>query len=254
MLIRNPRKYGCVPSLPDHRDFKLVHRPSVMAARPTSFNMTAKMPAVYDQGQVGSCTGNSSAGAFQYAQIKQGITSWVPSRLFAYLNGRVAEGTVGNDAGAQIKDVVRGIATYGIVPETEWPYDENKWMDVPDAKVYADATANKVLSYLAVDQSVDNLCTTLAGDDPIIFGFSVYTAFEGEDVARTGILNIPGRDEQLLGGHAVLIVGYDDSTRRFTVRNSWGPSWGKAGYFQMPYEYVINPDLASDFWILRTVA
>jgi C1A family cysteine protease len=253
MLERNPHRYGWVPSLPDHRDCKLVHGAAKIAARPPSFDMTPKMPPPYDQGQVGSCTGNSSAAAFQYAQIKQGLPSWIPSRLFAYLNGRRAEGTVDTDAGAQLKDVVRGIATYGIVPETEWPYDENKWMDIPDAQVYTDALKNVATSYLAVRQTVDDICTTLAGNEPVIFGFSVYSAFESQQVAETGILNLPTASEQLLGGHAVLAVGYDDASQRFRVRNSWGPGWGQQGYFTIPYDYLSNPDLADDFWILRTV-
>ena len=53
-------------------------------------------------------------------------------------------------------------------------------------------------------------------------------------MARTGILNLPTQQEQMLGGHAVLIVGYKDDTRQFIVRNSWSANWGLSGYFLMP--------------------
>jgi C1A family cysteine protease len=81
----------------------------------------------------------------------------------------------------------------------------------------------------------------------------VYDSFESPEVASTGEVPMPGADEQLRGGHAVLAVGYDDSTQRFLVRNSWGDQWGDGGYFTMPYEYLTNPDLAQDFWAIYVV-
>ena len=57
----------------------------------------------------------------------------------------------------------------------------------------------------------------------------------------------------LLKIFAVLVVGYDDATSRWTVRNSWGRSWGDKGYFYMPYAYATNAGLADDFWTIRIV-
>ena len=73
-------------------------------------------------------------------------------------------------------------------------------------------------------------------------------------VAASGFAPMPGPNEQFLGGHAVMLVGYDDSQTAFIVRNSWGSSWGQAGYFTLPYEYVCDPNLASDFWTVKTTA
>jgi C1A family cysteine protease len=64
---------------------------------------------------------------------------------------------------------------------------------------------------------------------------------------------MPGPDEEVLGGHAVLAVGYDDSAECFIVRNSWGSGWGKKGYFTMPYSYLLEQNLSDDFWTIRTV-
>jgi C1A family cysteine protease len=88
---------------------------------------------------------------------------------------------------------------------------------------------------------------------PVVFGFSVYESFESDEVAKTGTVLMPDKSEQLLGGHAVVLCGYDDETKRFLVRNSWGEEWGQAGYFTLPYEYVTDPNLASDFWVVQTV-
>jgi C1A family cysteine protease len=86
-----------------------------------------------------------------------------------------------------------------------------------------------------------------------VFGFSVYESFMSPDVASTGKVPLPPRGEQLLGGHAVLAVGYDDALQSFIVRNSWGPKWGIKGYCEMPYGYLTDPQLARDFWAVYTV-
>jgi C1A family cysteine protease len=93
----------------------------------------------------------------------------------------------------------------------------------------------------------------LAEGYPFAFGMTVYDSFEGDEVAKTGVVQMPSPDEQVVGGHAVLVVGYDDSQQIFIVRNSWGSEWGMGGYFTLPYAYIVNPDLASDFWTLRRV-
>lgn len=93
----------------------------------------------------------------------------------------------------------------------------------------------------------------LAAGVPFVFGFSVYDSFEGQEVARTGVVPLPPRAEHLLGGHAVLAVGYDDESQRFIVRNSWGTGWGMDGYCTMPYGYLTDPGLARDFWAVHAV-
>ena len=93
----------------------------------------------------------------------------------------------------------------------------------------------------------------LAQGYPFVLGFSVYESFESPQVVRTGIAQMPAAGEQLLGGHAVLAVGYDDSAQRFVVRNSWGAGWGMKGYFTLPYAYLLDGNLSDDFWTVRQV-
>ena len=50
-----------------------------------------------------------------------------------------------------------------------------------------------------------------------------------------------------------MAVGYDDSNQWMIVRNSWGPGWGMAGYFTLPYTYLSQASLATDFWTKRLV-
>ena len=94
----------------------------------------------------------------------------------------------------------------------------------------------------------------LASGFPFAFGFTVYESFEGPSVASTGHAPMPSPGEQVVGGHAVLGVGYDDAHQWFVVRNSWGPDWGMKGYFTLPYAYVTQRTLARDFWTVRLVS
>jgi C1A family cysteine protease len=91
----------------------------------------------------------------------------------------------------------------------------------------------------------------LAEGYPFVFGFTVYESFESEEVAKTGKMIMPKKGEAQVGGHAVIAVGYSGS--RFIVRNSWGTSWGMAGYFTMPFDYLLDENLSDDFWTIRLV-
>ena len=93
----------------------------------------------------------------------------------------------------------------------------------------------------------------LADGYPFVFGFTVYESFESAEVGRTGVLKMPKPGEGVVGGHAVLGVGYDDTAQRFIVRNSWGRGWGQKGYFTMPYSYLLTNNLSDDFWTIRLV-
>jgi C1A family cysteine protease len=64
---------------------------------------------------------------------------------------------------------------------------------------------------------------------------------------------MPAPSERAIGGHAVMAVGYEDANQWFVVRNSWGSGWGLAGYFTLPYSYLIQSGLSSDFWTIRIV-
>jgi C1A family cysteine protease len=247
--------YGWVPDIPDHRDFLYAAPVENLAALPASVDLRPKCPKeVYDQGQLGSCTANAIAGALEFDQMKQALKTFTPSRLFIYYNERVMEGTVSSDSGAQIRDGIKSVGNIGAPPETDWAYNIAKFAEKPPQPAFSDAPLGKALQYQRVPQVLTQMKGCLASGYPFVFGFTVYQSFEGDEVARTGIVPMPAAQEKVLGGHAVLAVGYDDSSQRFTVRNSWGPGWGLAGYFTIPYAYLTDSNLADDFWTVRMVA
>ena len=246
-------RYGWLPDLPDHRDHYYAAPVEWVGALPPSTDLRAQCPPVYDQGQLGSCTANAIAGAIEFDRLKQKVTDFTPSRLFIYYNERVIERTVDIDSGAQIRDGIKSVAKQGDCPETEWPYVIAKFKTKPPAKCYADALQYRVLSYQRLVPLLSQLKGCLASGYPFVFGFTVYESFESPQVARTGHASLPGAGERAIGGHAVAAVGYQDAKQWFLIRNSWGNRWGLKGYFTLPYAYLTDENLASDFWTIRVV-
>jgi C1A family cysteine protease len=258
------RGYGWRHQNPDARD--KVYAARLNAAPPAECDLRPEMPAVYDQGQLGSCTGNAIAGAMEYERDRQGLSDFVPARLFIYYNERAMEGTVSSDSGAMIRDGIKVVNSEGVCPETLWPYDTGMFAVKPPKRCYVAALTDRLVQYEAV-QTLADLKDAISSKLAVVFGFTVYESFESPQVAQTGVLPMPDvQTESAVGGHAVVAVGYSDPKGHVIVRNSWGPSWGAAGYFYMPYQYMTgtatNSDstpingayLASDFWALELVS
>lgn len=253
-MPRKNKRYGWIPDLPDHRDFMYAAPLGVLRALPAKKDLIGQCPPVYDQGELGSCTSNAIGAAHQFEQMKQASRKpFAPSRLFIYYNERSMEGTVNEDAGAMIRDGIKSVVKQGVCKETDWPYVVRRFTKKPPAACYAEALNHQVVSYRRVVQSLNQMKGCLASGYPFVFGFSVYESLETASVARTGQVPMPRTDEGMLGGHAIMAVGYNDAEQRFLVRNSWGAKWGKKGYGSIPYAYLTDPDLAADFWTLRMV-
>jgi C1A family cysteine protease len=248
---RSPEWYGWLPDLPDQRDFAYsVIKPRI-AKLPSKVDLRSKCSQIENQEELGSCTANALVGALEFLEIKDRVKFVDLSRLFVYYNERAIEGTVNQDSGAFLRDGIKSLAKQGVCPETEWPYRIRDFTKKPNRNCYSDAEKHQITSYLRIS-TPDEMRTCLADGFPFVFGFTVYSAFESFEVAKTGVVNLPGSKERVVGGHAVMAVGYNDSQKRFTVRNSWGSDWGMKGYFTMPYDYLDpKSNLAADFWTIR---
>jgi C1A family cysteine protease len=243
--------YGWQPDLPDIRDF--LFEPSgdalgqIATVQELDLSTDPAMPKVWDQGQLGSCTAHTVGASFEFAHKKSGHRGMTPCRLWIYYQERVLEGTVGEDAGAMIRDGFKVCANIGVPIEADWPYDISTFRGPPPHAATA-GVKHKDIAYKSIQQNSNALKAALISGFPVSFGFTVYESFESQEVADTGIVPMPQPHEAVLGGHAVLLVGFDNAKQAFKCRNSWSVDWGEAGYFWLPFEYVLNPQLASDFW------
>jgi len=245
------RIYGWSPQLSDQRDFLYEPKTETLQTLPTLVDLRPKCPPVYDQGQLGSCTGNGIAFIHEFDQLKQNEVSFLPSRLAIYYDERKLEGTIKSDAGANIRDGIKVIASTGTASEILWPYDITKFTKAPPTKYYTAAKLHTSITYKSVLNDLPTIKASLAELFPIVFGFTVYASFESDAVATTGIMPMPKKGEQVLGGHCVAMVGYDDSKQVIICRNSWGADWGMAGYFTMPYAFLAKN--CSDLWQVSQV-
>lgn len=252
MPNKNSRKRGLgwVPDLPDQRDFMYGAVRKIPARLPRKVDLRTQCSPVEDQGELGSCTGNALAGAVEFLEKKDKVLFIDVSRLFIYYNERAIEGTIRSDSGAMIRDGIKTLAKQGVCSEEKWPYVISKFSVKPTAACYKEAAKRQITSYERI-LTVDEMRTCLADGYPFVFGFTVYESFESQQVANSGVVPMPKPKERVLGGHAVLAVGYDDRKKRFVVRNSWGTDWGLKGYFMMPYAYLADRNLSDDLWTIR---
>ncbi len=241
-------KYGWRPDRPDFRDLMLAPPPQDL---PSEVDLRGQMPAVYNQGDIGSCTANAIAAAFDFERGRQGMDFINPSRLFIYYNERLIEGDVSYDGGAQIRDGVKVVSRIGVVPEAMWPYIEADLYTEPPQQIYDAASDDLVLEYRRVNPA--HIRYVLAQGFPVIFGFTVFDSFMS--IGPDGVMPLPQPDDSVDGGHAVLAAGYTQvgGDPYFIVRNSWGDGWGDQGYFYMPFPVISVPGMASDFWVIRKV-
>jgi C1A family cysteine protease len=253
-MVLKIQRYGWIADLPDQRDQLYAAPPEVLAKLPPSVDLQGGCPPIYDQGQLGSCTANAIGAAMEFDQMKEKLANpFMPARLYIYYNERAIEGTTGTDSGAQIRDGIKSVGAQGVCPESMWPYDMTKFTERPPDQCYQDGAQNRAISYQRLNRDVNQLKGCLASGYPFVFGFTVYESFESQEVAQSGQAPMPAHGERVMGGHAVMAVGYDDGNQWWLVRNSWGANWGMAGYFTLPYAYLAQRGLSSDFWTIRVV-
>src|SRR5947209_7899159 len=250
---RRIQRYGWKPSLPDLRDH--IADASELAVR-DEVDPRGELPPVFDQGQLGSCTANAVAGAVEYDAKLNGTDPGALSRLWIYYYERKIEGSPADqDTGAYGRDGFKVCKTVGVPLESDWPYDVSKFSQEPPASLADEARQHRISNYRSVPRNLDSIKAVLSNRQTMAFGLTVYESFESAEVAKTGIVPMPARGERTLGGHEVLLVGYLKSEPNYgLVRNSWGTGWGLQGYFLMPWAYLMDANLASDFRTVRRPA
>lgn len=250
--------FGWLPQIPDIRDIQLrTARMAGPVTLPPKIELFTPQntPPVLDQGYLGSCVANAIATGIEFEVQKQHIKDgriefleskrrFTPSRLFIYYGAREILGTIHEDSGAMIRDGMKVVYETGAPRETGWRYEVDKFTNKPPLRQYISAPFHKITGYRFVPTDVNSLKGAIAENRTVVIGISVYDSFYRNE---NGDVPMPGSRERLLGGHAILVTGYDDVTRMFTFRNSWGKEWGTNGNGRLLYSYI-TPYLAGDFW------
>jgi C1A family cysteine protease len=250
-MLQGNRFFGAHRDAPDARDKAYVAPAHILKALPKSVDLRPQCPPVYDQRPLQSCTANATAAAVEFERMKHGLTpSFTPSRLFIYYNERKLLGTQGKDDGAPLREAIKSLAKQGDCPEHHWPYDPAKVNTEPSQPCYKQAVRYEDMSYSRLPQDLAHMKACLASGSPFVLAIGIYSGSEAPQAAKTDVMPVPKAGETFIGNHAVMAVGYEDDRQQFIARNSWGPKWGMAGYFWLPYAYAQDPKLAGDFWTL----
>jgi len=265
---------GWLAQRPDFRD-RVYAAPHQGATLPSAIDLRPQAVPVEDQGHLGACTAFMAGRLFREARrAMYGWTDNEPqsahtpqgedftiSHLYEYFWSRflLDPNLVPVDSGSTCRDAIKVLNQYGACAWHNYPYDIIKFALQPPAAAQVNASHREATSYFAVPQTLDaiKLCLTEPHPKggrtgyPVGFGFTVYDSFFGVGIDGDVPLPLPG--ETVAGGHAITIEGCDDARQCFIVANQWGAVWGDRGWCYMPYAYLLNPNLASDFWTVRTV-
>jgi C1A family cysteine protease len=243
----NPSLAGWIPDISDIKDYiyEQVTKQETRGLAQTSVNLTGLFGPVESQGNLNSCVGHAATSLFEVVTKTSDR-----SRLAVYYNARVLEGRAGVDSGCQIRNAMKGLSMNGAADESTWPYVASQVLVKPSATAVQSGLATRTLVSYARVTTLDGLKASLAAGRPVAFGFSVPESFR-TITATQGHLPFPAAGEKFIGGHAVVAVGYDDMLGTVLCRNSFGPLWGKVGYFTMPYAWFANMSgLVTDAWTI----
>ncbi len=264
VLPPDPARYANVPVYSsDEINLRLAVNGRAMASGPEPATFTLSSPAVRNQEQIGSCTAFTGSAANEILHYyKNGSWPSTLSPLYLYYVERVKiEGySITADPGAEMVDIPEALQKYGQCIETDYAYPTNKTETAgPSSKAYKTAPTSAAVSnalgyeigpnatnYAMVKQGdTAAVIALLRNNTPVMMGFNVYdnsnyTIFEGlnttnytySPLTATGSLK---SGLKLLGGHANVIIGYDNTKKAFLMENSWGTDWGNAGYWYLPY-------------------
>jgi len=201
---------------------------------------------VYEQGKIGSCSACALCSIFEY----DSTNNFKGSRLFLYYNERLIINETNKDEGAFIKDGIKSLELYGLCNENDWKYIIENVYTKPDDNAYLNAKQNYLINAINITNDIQIIKDWLNKNEPIAVGIAIYSNFMNYNSAKTGLISLPSNNDKLLGGHAVVICGYDDYKQLFILRNSWGKYWGDNGYFYLPYDYIKNNNLCFELWLI----
>jgi C1A family cysteine protease len=208
-------------------------------------------PPIYDQCWLESCTACAIAAVLAYdIRHRTAETAFEPSRLFLHYNERRRFG--GGGAPVFLRNCLTVLAEEGICSESEWPYDPAYANVAPPDSAYRTALARRNFEAVRVARELHQLKSSLAAGFPFVCGISIHYSSLDQQVRRTGVIPLPTASDPRFGVHAIAMIGYEDQRQAFIIRNSQGEAWGDRGHGYLPYAYLLDPQLASIFWVVRT--
>ena len=256
-MCENTFKFGLrKSSFDESTEQKLCFSYNPNVILPNKYSLRDKVKYIWNQGNINSCSANAVSNQLILSDKKQ-VMKFVPSRLYIYYNSRMMDNEDVSkpvtDNGASLKSVYKAILNYNVISEDTYPYDTSKVNSVPPPEIYKEAmfkNMNPIFSYRRLCPSLYSFKYVISQLElPILFGMAVYSNFMKLN-KENDLLNEP--NNEFLGLHGVLMIGYNDEDQTVTVVNSHGESFGNDGTFRMSYKYLMNSELSFEHWVINS--
>lgn len=205
----------------------------------TVVDLRSSCGPIKDQGQEGACTAHAGTEGGEWIYRKYFSKQPIFSPQYTYAKELIYDGDFPQDNGSDGTTLCEVTITNGFCELSAYPYVAGDIL-MPTAAQDLNAAQWKIVgAYHGLVGSGTALSViTDPVPWPVEIGFTVYSSFESDEVANTGIYN-PQPGESVLGGHETLIVGCDIGTvptlrpagcpPAVLVQNSWGTGWGWKG-------------------------
>jgi hypothetical protein len=226
---------GCLKDPKDLRDIPmgLVLPPIPL---PAKIDYTSKMTPVRNQGDEGTCVAFAGVvGVKEYQDTKEYKNLIGLSPRYIYHLCKKYDGSP-DEEGTYPRTAMKMLLKYGTPPENYWPYRPHQ-TDKPKHGAGKAAVKYRVRAYARLRTQVE-MKRSLVINGPYLAGVDVYESWFTKKAERTGLITMPKRSDQYQGGHAICIIGYDDTKKLFKFKNSWGAAWGDRGYGYLAYDYM----------------
>jgi C1A family cysteine protease len=205
-------------------------------ALPSKIDHSSQIKRILDSGAEGSVVGLALATVLETRIAKhQPGDIQISARHIYYMARQIGGMDIKIDSGANLKDGIQALTEIGAVEESVWPYRSREFASPPPSAV-ATATKHRIAAVRKL-LTFDDVKQALSVDGPVVVGISLFEGVYAKSSAA-GSVPMPTRNEPLVGLHGVVIVGYDDETKRVKFANSWGKSWGERGFGYLPYGYL----------------
>ena len=206
---------------------------------PKKVDLSSKIQVTHQWG-IGSCQSNAGC----YLWRSESKRNYTPSRLYLYYKVRSDRGNINEDTGATVRETMKAMSKHWVSQEQFHPYVEENIYQEPSNVATIWGTRTTIAIYTRVNVDVESIKKVLASKHMIEFGMIVTDSF-----MQQGWVDLPTQSGNIIWGHALTFVGYNDTTKKFKVVNSWGDTWGENWYFYIPYDRI-NLNEFFEFWYL----
>ncbi len=239
-----------VDTEPNEVEFEDYYQPQEVIDK--EVDLRSYFTPIKSQGEIGACTAYAVVSIFEHILKKNTKKDCRLSESFVYYNARHAKGNENEDTGCSISDVIKSMGADGVCTEELFPYTTNI-AQIPSERAYDDGKTRKILTALNVRVEENSIKSALQEGYPVAVLLKVFNSFSSSTIVSAdnhvgakGFVPYPDDSELAsndFGYHAMVIVGYNDDTQHFILRNSWGSNFGDGGYCYIPYAYICNKEL-----------